>query len=155
MEELNPCGEGTRLFPAAPYEFRIVLLYSLSVPQVAAMPKCISGITTVEEEGGDAAATSRERRRARRSLIHSFCPVMAGASIKGLNKRARDSRIEALTHLPTPCVRTTISTRAAARFVLSFLSRANCSSQSRTLPSLVSQSKDTVYAVGGVEQEKL
>ena len=72
-----------------------------------------------------------------------------------MNKRPRDSRIEALTHLPTPCVRTTISTRAAARSVLSFLSRANCSSQSRTLPSLVSQSKDTVYAVGGVQQEKL
>ena len=72
-----------------------------------------------------------------------------------VNKRPRDSRIEALTHLPTPCVRTTISTRAAARSVLSFLSRANCSSQSRTLPSLVSQSKDTVYAVGGVQQEKL
>ena len=45
--------------------------------------------------------------------------------------------------------------RAAARRASSFLSRVNCSSLSRMLPSLVSQSKDTVYAVGGVEQEKL
>jgi len=45
--------------------------------------------------------------------------------------------------------------RAAARRASSFLQNVDCSFQSRMVPSFVLTEQATIYAVGGVQQEKL
>jgi hypothetical protein len=45
--------------------------------------------------------------------------------------------------------------RAAARRASSFLQNVDCSFQSRMVPSFVLTEQATMYAAGGVQQEKL
>ena len=77
-----------------------------------------------------------------------------GPSVKVASRR-RGCRNKARPHRPSPSVRSSNWIRAAARRASSFLSRVDCSSQSRALHSCILTGLDTVYAVGGVQQEKL
>ena len=62
---------------------------------------------------------------------------------------------DARTHRPSPPIRSSNWMRAAARRASSFLQNVDCSFQSRMVPSFVLTEQATIYAVGGVQQEKL